>query len=159
MERIVGSMLPIEKKLAPSAQNLDLPCREVAYIYKSMCWRNQVTTWMSFFGGNTIAVGTRCQGIEPEFQKLCFETVGLNIAMIPKIDKNQIAAMCAFIGQNYVSDDCAVGAMKELLFENKAADIAGSLCQIVSPQTQQSCFSLYSQLKAETQVRFSKNSN
>lgn len=154
MERLAGSMLPAKNKIIPRGETLDEPCRDISHMYKAMCWRNQVTLWLGFYRGSTIAAGQKCLGIEKEFQSLCFETVGLGIAMTPDVDRNQAASMCSFMDGNQLSDDCVIGVMKELLFEGKNLETAATLCQIASPNNQANCLTLYNQLLGETKSRF-----
>lgn len=154
MERIVQSMRSPEKKFPITLETLDYPCSEVAYLYKSQCWRNQVTVWFSFYGGESRNSGQRCLMVEPEFRSICLESVGLNIAMLGPRDVNFAVRGCAFIPEDIVSDECVIGVLKELMFENKSLDVAEGLCGFVSASTRTGCQQLYGQLKNDNQMRF-----
>ena len=154
MERIVGSMLDDAAKIKLSEETIDSPCREIAYIYKAMCWRNQVNAWLIYFRADTKAAGGRCLMVEPDFYDICFESVGLNIAMNMPDTAKQVADLCAFLPGGGVADTCVIGTMKELMFEGKSVDLAKSLCTVVSPAYMQFCFGIYSELDSQYQNRF-----
>lgn len=154
MERIVQSMQAPEKRFLPTEATLDYPCGEVAYIYKSQCWRNQVTVWFSFFGGESRNAGQRCLRIEAEFVPMCLESVGLNIAMQAPKSADAVAGACAFIPENIVADSCVIGVVKELMFENKSPELAASLCNYVSVSSRDGCHLLFGQLKEDSKMRF-----
>lgn len=155
MERIVQSMQAPEKKFKVTQETLDYPCNEIAYTYRSQCWRNQATVWVQFYSGESRNAGQRCLMIEPEFRPICVESVGLNIAMTGPKDEDYVARSCAFIGQNVVADECVVGVMKELMFENKSVALAGNLCKYTSVSARAACQQLFEQLKKDNEMRFS----
>lgn len=154
MERIVASMLAVQKRSVVTENTWDVPCRDVAYIYKNQCWRNQVATWFGFYAGNSKLIGEKCLRIEPEFGQMCFETVGINLAMIPTLDIQAVASLCAIAPNGSVSDDCIIGLMKELMFEGRSKEFAGSLCQKVSLERKQNCLQVFGQLTEEYKARF-----
>lgn len=154
MERIVQSMQAPEKKFPVTLETLDFPCREVAYIYKSQCWRNQVTSWIIFFRGDTRAAGARCLLVEPEFAQICFESVGLNVAMTAPKSGSDVASLCAFLPGGAVADDCLIGVLKETMFEGKSRELARSLCDYIGPYGKQNCVQLFDGLNQDYKVRF-----
>lgn len=158
MERIAGSMQSAESRMKLTAETLNEPCDIIGEIYKQQCWRNQVTSWLEFFFGNTQKVLSQCTKIQNEFQQICFESVGLINVMNAKENISQLVALCA-ITDDFLIDSCLIGELKELLFEGKNPQIAQSLCGYVSKQNSQSCQNLYNQLFTESQMRFNQNQN
>ena len=154
MERIVQSMQAPEKKFTIAFETLDYPCNEVAYIYKSQCWRNQVTVWFQFYGGESRNAGQRCLQIESEFMPICTESVGLNVAMRNPKSADEAAAACAFIPGGIVADGCVIGVLKELMFENRPGVFASQLCEFVSVSAEADCNRLLLQLQEENRKRF-----
>lgn len=155
MERIVGSMLTQKDKFIMTQQTLREPCDSVTTIYKEQCWRNQVASWLPFFGGNTQEVGNQCALTELEYQKTCFESLGLLVTITVGENASQIINSCT-LADNQISDDCLVGAMKELLFEGKKADIAARLCNAVSRPARDYCHQTYSDHLSQSQARFGR---
>lgn len=156
MERIVSSMLAQKDKFVMTEHSLREPCDSVATIYKEQCWRNQVAAWLPFFGGNTQEVGNECALTELEYQKTCFESLGLLVTITAGENREALVSSCQVLPQNQISDDCLVGAMKELLFEGKKADIAASLCNAVSQSGRDYCQQIYNDHLAQSRARFGR---
>lgn len=155
MERIVGSMLTDQNKPAMTKDTLREPCDSVQNTYKEQCWRNQVSAWLPFFSGNTKEVASQCSFIEREYQKTCFESLGLLVTITVGENAGQIINSCT-VAQNQISDDCLVGAIKELLFEGKQPNVAASLCDAVSVANHNACLQTYNDHLAQSQARFGR---
>lgn len=154
MERITGSMLKADRKAQVTQQNLNEPCMRVDYIFKNQCWRNQVSVWNSFYKGDSKKVGVHCAAIESEFQKTCFESIGLSTVMSTPEDSKIIASRCRIAPQDQISEDCLSGAIKEIMFEGKDPSLAQSLCEF--SKNQQDCQTLFNTLLVEYHQRFNR---
>lgn len=154
MERIVGSMLTAENKPMMTRNNLREPCDSVKITYKEQCWRNQVAAWFTFFNGNTKDVAIQCSLVEVQYQKTCFESLGLLVTITVGENQQSLVSSCQVFPANQISDDCLVGAIKELLFEGKNPDIAKNLCQSVSAANRPYCLQVYNDHYSQSQTRF-----
>lgn len=156
MERIVGSMKTQEDKIIMTAKTLQVPCNSVKVTYRQQCWRNQVSSWFSFFGAKTKEVGGQCSLIEKEYQPICFETLGLLTTITFGENSPLLVSSCQVLPQDQISDDCLIGAMKELLFEGKQPNIAAVLCDSVSFANRDLCRATYSDHLSQSQARFGR---
>lgn len=160
MERIVGSMLTTDKRQVLTEATLGEPCNSVKTGYREQCWRNQVSAWFQFFGENTKKVGLQCSLIEREYQKTCFESLGLLVTITVGENAPALISSCQVLANpptgGQVSDDCLIGAIKELLFEGKNPTIAQTLCNSVSSQNRPYCLQVYSDHLAQSQARFGR---
>lgn len=156
MERIVGSMQTPEDKVVMTKDTLREPCDSVSTTYKQQCWRNQVSAWLPFFTGNTKEVGKQCNLIEREYQKTCFESLGLLVTITTGQNHQALISACQVFPENQISDDCLIGAMKELLFEGKNPQIAATLCDAVSQTNRNTCQQIYADHLAQSQTRFGR---
>ncbi len=155
MERIVSSMLVAKDKLVMTKETLRQPCDSVQTIYREQCWRNQVSAWFQFFSANTKEVGRECSLIEPQYQKTCFESLGLLVTITVGENTSQIINSCT-VTNSQISDDCLVGAIKELLFEGKNPSIAQSLCSAVSITNRDYCLQVYNDHLTQSRARFDR---
>ena len=153
MERIAGSMLPAEKKLVISFDNLLEPCKTMAKMYMRECWRNQVAVWFSFFSGDSYKVGSYCASLSQDYWQICFESIGLLNVQNYGDDLNRLIKSCEIVNSRG-HDFCLTGEVKELLFEGKIPEKARSLCFYVTFDFRKSCFDTYEQMFAEYKVRF-----
>ena len=160
MERIVGSMLVEKDKIKITQETLRDPCDSVKITYKEQCWRNQVSAWLPFFQGNTKEVGKQCSLIESQYQKTCFESLGLLVTITVGESREALISSCQVLPTSpaggQISDDCLIGAMKELLFEGKKPDIAAHLCDAVSAPNRNYCLATYADHLAQSQARFGR---
>lgn len=160
MERIVGSMLAADKRPVITEATLGEPCNSVQIVYKEQCWRNQVSAWLPFFAGNTKDVGKQCSLIEDQYQKTCFESLGLLVTITVGENAPALISSCQVLANpptgGQVSDDCLIGAMKELLFEGKNPLLSQTLCNSVSSQNRPYCLQVYSDHLSQSQARFGR---
>lgn len=155
MENIVGSMLGRDQKPKIVQSELKEPCARLDKKYREQCFRNQVRLWFSFFAGNTKKIAEECATLEREYQKTCFESMGLIIVSTSPNDQEKIIASCQ-VETAEASDNCLLGAVKELMFEGKPPQIAQNLCFVTSEKTRQECFFLFQELEKESRERFEK---
>lgn len=156
MERIVGSMLTVKDRPVITKNTLRQPCDSVKIVYREQCWRNQVSAWFQFFGASTKEVGGQCSLIEPQYQKTCFESLGLLTTITVGENRPALISACQVLAQNLISDDCLIGAIKELLFEGKNPSVAQTLCNSVSSQNRPYCLQVYNDHLAQSQARFGR---
>ena len=154
MERVTGSMQDPKDRFSLSESNLLEPCDKIANIYKDQCWRNQVTSWLTFFKRDTKEVGLMCKKIEKEHQATCFESIGLANVMTAQEDQIKLLDLCKILPDGIFSDDCLMGELKEILFEGKSQNIAQNLCNYVAPQTKEKCLALFNQHYRDSMIRF-----
>ena len=156
MERIVASMQTAKDKPILSEQTLREPCETIAKVFKNQCWRNQIAAWMQFFAGNTRKVGEQCSLLEADYRPTCLESLGLMSTITVGENPDRLISSCRVATANQLSDDCLIGAMKELLFEGKNPNLAYSLCQYVSAENQGKCLATYNDHFNQYQQRFKK---
>ncbi len=156
MERIIGSMLPGDKKLKIDQTSLLEPCRSVDSVYKKMCWRNQVSVWYSYFAKDTAKVASYCASLLQDYWQICFESIGLlNVQQIGN-DSQKLVGACKIV-DDVAYNDCLAGEVKELLFEGKSPDVARDLCSFATGSFRESCLSVFEQMFRDFQARFGQS--
>lgn len=154
MERIAGSMLPDEKKLKVTDENLFEPCKQVDNKYGKECWRNQVAIWFTYFLQDTAKVGAYCASLAREYWQTCFESLGFLLVQYKPANLTHLDSYCQIVNLE-AHDYCILGEVKELLFEGKDVELAYNLCALVREASRQSCLSNYQAMYEEYQQRFS----
>ncbi|MBI2327657.1 hypothetical protein HYU92_05065 [Candidatus Curtissbacteria bacterium] len=154
MERVTGSMQNAKDRVVITNETLFEPCNQIGGIYKGQCWRNQVTSWLTFFKRDTQEVGNMCLKIEKEHQATCFESIGLANVMWAQEDQIKLLNLCKILPNGNYSNECLIGELKELLFEGKSASIAQNLCNYVSRLAKQECLSTFNQQRDQSRARF-----
>lgn len=156
MERIAGSMQDAKDRQLFPQNDLKKPCVSLSYVYKSQCWRNQVTAWFAHFGQNPWEVANMCFSSEKEFHSICFESLGLVNVIITGDNFQKLVDSCRLLS-NQISDDCLLGEIKELLFEGKSPQIAQSLCQFVLTSRKNDCQNVFQDHYRQYQQRFGRS--
>lgn len=156
MERINASMQdPAKRAQIIDENNINQPCQSINLIYKAQCWRNQVSAWFNFFGSDPQKVIKVCQGIEKQYQEICFESVGLTNVMLAGDNPLKLKEFCSTnVGQ--VIDGCIFGELKEILFEGKSPELARSLCNFASSQGKNNCNATFQDHYNQYRARFAR---
>ncbi|MBI4992484.1 MAG: hypothetical protein HZB99_04695 [Candidatus Harrisonbacteria bacterium] len=115
------------------------PCNGVDKPYKSTCYLMQTSYMLKVASGDFTKVFNLCEQAEPEYQPICYQSLGRD-ASGRSVSDIQITKATCYLGKNFEQQkNCVIGAVKDFISYHHSDVQAKDLCDQLSDDLKPTC--------------------
>lgn len=151
MENVVGAIGVDEAKAAQNAQDFHtsswlssdplFPCNAVEVKYKNACYVFQTSRMIQIPDFDYRKVASSCGSIEPEYQSVCFLSMGRDVSNSLGSNYAEIEATCSYSENPEYQMSCIGGASQDKFWHESEQDDALGMCKAMQSRgAKQTCY-------------------
>ena len=115
------------------------PCNAVATKYKNQCYLGQTSYALQVTNYNFSKVFSMCQALDEPYRDICNQSMGRDVANQSNHQSELTKTRCDIPGEDNATNNCIIGALKELISYYHSDSQAKYFCSIVDKKFQSTC--------------------